>query len=373
MNCKIICTRTQKPLQKVLSRCCAALFVMGLLFISGIFNAHTVLNVQAETTPMTLGANDTDDLKNNIITSTGYGDVTFLNYLGLSAQKLANNNDLYASVMIAQALLESGWGTSGLAQAPNYNLFGVKGTYQGQSVELSTQEDDGTGNLYAINSGFRRYPSYKESLEDYVRVLRSNEQLYGPTWRSNAKTYQDATKALTGHYASDTNYDQKLNDMIEKYNLTRFDQFTGTDNQPSANDIVVNQVSLLVNQTQTSVFAKNAYQKEQAPVIILDHYDHPVSAQRNQETSIMPKPAYDALSMAINFNKEITQTSVVPKAPLVKDYSSLGKKQDVIDVKKDKDTDDFSSKAEPSVNVNKDSYESQKQTEDQKNSDTVLK
>ena len=373
MNCKIICTRTQKPLQKVLSRCCAALFVMGLLFISGIFNAHTVLNVQAETTPMTLGANDTDDLKNNIITSTGYGDVTFLNYLGLSAQKLANNNDLYASVMIAQALLESGWGTSSLAQAPNYNLFGVKGTYQGQSVKLSTQEDDGSGNLYAINSGFRRYPSYKESLEDYVRVLRSNEQLYGPTWRSNAKNYQDATKALTGHYASDTNYDQKLNDMIEKYNLTRFDQFTGADNQPSANDIVVNQVSLLVNQTQTSAFAKNAYQKEQAPVIILDHYNHPVSAQQPQETSIMPKPAYDALSMAINFNKEITQTSVVPKAPLVKDYSSLGKKQDVIVVKKDKDTDDSSSKSEPSVNVNKDSYESQKQTEDQKNSDTVLK
>ena len=88
MNCKIICTRTQKPLQKVLSRYCAALFVMGLLFISGIFNAHTVLNVQAETTPMTLGANDTDDLKNNIITSTGYGDVTFLNYLGLSAQNM---------------------------------------------------------------------------------------------------------------------------------------------------------------------------------------------------------------------------------------------------------------------------------------------
>ncbi len=45
--------------------------------------------------------------------------------------------------MIAQAILESGSGNSALAAPPNYNLFGIKGAYQGQSVSFPTQEDDG--------------------------------------------------------------------------------------------------------------------------------------------------------------------------------------------------------------------------------------
>ena len=54
-------------------------------------------------------------------------------------QAVANSNDMYASVMIAQALLESSYGSSGLASAPNYNLFGVKGSYNGQSVYMPTK------------------------------------------------------------------------------------------------------------------------------------------------------------------------------------------------------------------------------------------
>jgi len=162
------------------------------------------------------------------VTSKGAGDQQFIDYIGNSARKLASNNDLYASVMIAQAMVESGWGTSGLAAAPNYNLFGIKGDYQGSSVNMGTQEDDGTGSLYSINSNFRKYPSYKESLEDYVALLRGgtsgNSQIYAGAWKSNTTSYKDATKYLTGRYATDTTYASKLNDMIEKYNLTQFDK-----------------------------------------------------------------------------------------------------------------------------------------------------
>ena len=62
----------------------------------------------------------------------------FINEIGNSAAAVANSNDMYASVMIAQALLESSYGSSGLASAPNYNLFGVKGSYNGQSVYMPT-------------------------------------------------------------------------------------------------------------------------------------------------------------------------------------------------------------------------------------------
>ncbi|WP_119325937.1 glucosaminidase domain-containing protein [Companilactobacillus musae] len=161
------------------------------------------------------------------VTSSGVGDEQFIDYIGNSARKLASNNDLYASVMIAQAMIESGWGTSGLASAPNYNLFGIKGDYQGESVNMGTQEDDGTGSLYSINSNFRKYPSYKESLEDYVSLLRGgtsgNSQMYAGAWKSNTTSYKDATKYLTGRYATDTTYADKLNSVIEKYNLTQFD------------------------------------------------------------------------------------------------------------------------------------------------------
>lgn len=161
------------------------------------------------------------------VSSKGVGDEQFIDYIGNSARKLASNNDLYASVMIAQAMVESGWGTSGLASAPNYNLFGIKGDYQGESVNMGTQEDDGSGNLFSISSDFRKYPSYKESLEDYVSLLRGgttgNSQIYAGAWKSNTSSYKDATKYLTGRYATDTTYAEKLNSMIEKYNLTQFD------------------------------------------------------------------------------------------------------------------------------------------------------
>lgn len=62
----------------------------------------------------------------------------FISELAGHAQGIASANDLYASVMIAQAIVESGWGTSTLSQAPNHNLFGIKGSYQGQTVYMDT-------------------------------------------------------------------------------------------------------------------------------------------------------------------------------------------------------------------------------------------
>ncbi|WP_137665876.1 glucosaminidase domain-containing protein [Enterococcus hulanensis] len=153
---------------------------------------------------------------------------SFIEKVGEDARKLGQEYDVFASVMIAQALLESGSGTSALSLAPNYNLFGIKGTYQGQSISMSTQEDRGNGELYSINSAFRKYPNYAASLGDYVELLRGgisgNAGYYQQTWRSTAKNYLRTTKALTGTYATDTTYGQKLNSIIALYHLTQYDQ-----------------------------------------------------------------------------------------------------------------------------------------------------
>ncbi|MGG5314660.1 glucosaminidase domain-containing protein [Enterococcus sp. AZ072] len=151
----------------------------------------------------------------------------FIHSIGKDAQIIAWDEGLYASVMIAQAILETGSGDSQLARPPHHNLFGIKGSYQGKNVSFNTQEDKGNGQLYTIQSDFRQYPSYKESLEDYAALLKKgisgNASFYQATWKGNAENYQAATKALTGKYATDTSYDKKLNALIETYQLTSYD------------------------------------------------------------------------------------------------------------------------------------------------------
>lgn len=153
---------------------------------------------------------------------------SFVRKIGESARKVGQENDLYASVMIAQAILESASGQSQLAQAPNYNLFGIKGTHNGKGVSFATQEDLGDGTLYTTQATFRQYENYEDSLNDYAQLLKEgltgNSQFYSGVWKTNAKTYQEATKFLTGRYATDTKYDQKLNGLIETYHLTDFDK-----------------------------------------------------------------------------------------------------------------------------------------------------
>ncbi|MCI8468278.1 MAG: hypothetical protein HFJ75_02045 [Eggerthellaceae bacterium] len=149
----------------------------------------------------------------------------FIAVIGEQARQIGQERDLYASVMIAQAILESASGNSMLAKAPNNNLFGIKGTYNGESVLMRTAEDDGTGLIYFILSDFRKYDTVQDSLNDYADLMCEGlNGFYAPVWKSNAPTFVDATDYLEGRYATDTNYSEKLQDIIETYDLTRFDE-----------------------------------------------------------------------------------------------------------------------------------------------------
>ena len=144
----------------------------------------------------------------------------FIDSIKDDAQVIAQDHDLYASVMIAQAVLESGSGSSGLSANYN-NLFGIKGTYQGMSVSLPTKEDDGTGNSYTITATFRAYPTARDSLLDYAELVGS--KLYAPAHKSNCTSYVDACNYLQGRYATSTTYSAQLQDLINAYNLTQYD------------------------------------------------------------------------------------------------------------------------------------------------------
>ena len=168
--------------------------------------------VQADETPVQFGAR--------------INTAAFITEIATYAQPIAQANDLYASVMIAQAVVESGWGSSALSQAPYYNLFGIKGSYQGQTVYMDTLE---FLNNQWVNKKepFRQYPSFAESFNDNAYVLRNtsfgNGYYYAGTWKSNTRSYTDATACLTGRYATDPGYASKLNNIITTYGLTQYD------------------------------------------------------------------------------------------------------------------------------------------------------
>ena len=194
-------------------------------------NAATEPEVKPETKP----AEDVEDAPEDMVQESATLDEDelvyvsrnltteqFISQIGEEARELCQENDLYASVMIAQAVVESASGSSGLSCEPYNNLFGIKGSYEGKSVRMKTQEDDGKGNLETIVAEFRRYPSLTESLKDYVGLL-TGDSLYAPVKKSNTSTYEDACDYLQGHYATSTTYSRTLKAYIDTYDLTQFD------------------------------------------------------------------------------------------------------------------------------------------------------
>ena len=124
------------------------------------------------------------------------------------------------SVTAAQAILESAWGQSALA-TQGHNLFGIKGSYNGQSIVMRTAEY-GTGGYYYINDAFRKYPSNYESVVDHGRFLATNKRYSNLLWK---KDYATVTNYLHADgYATDPKYASSLNNVIRTYNLEAWDK-----------------------------------------------------------------------------------------------------------------------------------------------------
>ncbi|MFD1417407.1 glycoside hydrolase family 73 protein [Companilactobacillus keshanensis] len=161
----------------------------------------------------------------------------FLDMAVPMAQKAASEYGVYASVMLAQAILESGWGASALATQGN-NLFGIKGDYNGSSVTMKTSEWSASQGWYTIYASFRKYPSYYESFADNGDKLRNgvswDSSYYKGTWKENASSYKDATAWLQGRYATAPTYASSLNNVIETYGLTKYDTNSGDDSSTQA-------------------------------------------------------------------------------------------------------------------------------------------
>ena len=187
----------------------------------------------------TAGISVTNNLKPDNPLKTGEGTVQaatyqqeFLDKAIPAATTASSKYGTYTSVMLAQATVESARGQSGLAQEPNNNLFGIKGSYNGQSVNMNTGEY-GNGGYYTTNAGFRKYPSYTESFEDNGALLRNQMgNYYSGTWVENSNNYAQATQnGLQGKYATDPNYAKTLNSVIATNGFDKYDPVTQVVNE----------------------------------------------------------------------------------------------------------------------------------------------
>lgn len=146
----------------------------------------------------------------------------FIEVIAKYVIKYANDYGIKVhSPIIAQAILESGWGGSTLASKYN-NFFGLKcgGSWKGKSVNMATKEEYTVGTLTDIRANFRVYDSIEDGVKGYFEFINYSRysNLKGVT---NPEEYCRLIKA--DGYATSSTYVTNLMRVIRDNNLTRFD------------------------------------------------------------------------------------------------------------------------------------------------------
>lgn len=151
---------------------------------------------------------------------------TFIEKIGLMASADTRRSGILASLTTAQAILESGYGTSELAINANA-LFGIKvNGWTGKTYTKETTEFI-DGKRVTVTAEFRAYNSWDESVKDHSDYLTTREKAPGVLRYGNLiweTDYKEACKKIQADgYATAPEYADTLIELIERYNLTRFD------------------------------------------------------------------------------------------------------------------------------------------------------
>lgn len=149
---------------------------------------------------------------------------TFIARYGERIRTLAHEHDVYASVMLAQAILESNSGMATLAQAPYNNFFNIDSYEDGTEVKILISETDELGHESLRVVPARSYESPQACFEDYIDLITNREaEVYAGVVKGKALDYVTACNWLQGRFSDDEGYAQKLVDIIDEYDLTRYD------------------------------------------------------------------------------------------------------------------------------------------------------
>ena len=144
----------------------------------------------------------------------------FIDRISAGAVAGARRYGIPASISIAQAILESGWGRSSLAVQAN-NLFGMKGEGPAGSLRVRTREFI-NGREKWVEASFQKFRSQAEAISAHARLLGTSP--YYARARAVASDARAFAHALTGVYATAPNYGPALVRLMDELDLYRFDR-----------------------------------------------------------------------------------------------------------------------------------------------------
>ena len=147
----------------------------------------------------------------------------FLAEIGPGAHQSNIDTGIPASITLAQAALESGWGGSGLAMQCK-NLFGIKcsANWTGKCQNWPTEEWSVERGWYEIEASFRVYPDWAASLDDHEKFFFQNPR-YAPALAVRANPTEWARQIQACGYATDPNYADQLIQIAQQFNLYFWD------------------------------------------------------------------------------------------------------------------------------------------------------
>lgn len=141
----------------------------------------------------------------------------FISNIRAAAQGTQAKYGILASVTIAQAILESGWGQHAIGN----NLFGIKTNgWPGKTTTVYTKEYE-NGKYVTVAAAFRAYASVGDSILDHGAFLAGNERYKNIFGNKNAE--QVCRLLEQDGYATDPSYAEQLIGLIRQYNLTQYD------------------------------------------------------------------------------------------------------------------------------------------------------
>ena len=126
---------------------------------------------------------------------------------------------ILASLTGAQAFIESSKGNSGLTKAAN-NLFGIKGSYNGQSVKMLTTEYY-NGVPCRVYADFRKYPTWLDSINDHSALF--NRMARYKNLRGETDYVKACNYVAQDGYATSPTYATTLLSTCNKYKLYEWD------------------------------------------------------------------------------------------------------------------------------------------------------
>lgn len=129
---------------------------------------------------------------------------------------------LFSSVVIAQAICESGWGQSKMMMKANA-IFGIKAgsSWRGKVYNSKTNECYDGVTMTTINACFRAYDNLEESIRDYFLLICKLTRYRNALFTSSAE--ECITEIKKGGYATDPNYITTIMSIINSNNLYKYD------------------------------------------------------------------------------------------------------------------------------------------------------